>query len=40
MMNLEIFGTSASLASPPVALEHLLPEAPIGIVVQAEPEIS
>ena len=24
MMNLEIFGTSASLASPAIALEHLL----------------
>ena len=30
VMDLEIFGTSASLASPAIALEHLLPEPSIG----------
>jgi hypothetical protein len=37
MMNLEIFATSASLASPTIAFEHLPPEAPISVVVQAKP---
>jgi hypothetical protein len=37
MMNLQIFGTSTSLAAPAIALEHLPPEGPISIVVQAKP---
>jgi hypothetical protein len=36
VMNLEILGTSTSLASPAIALEHLLAEPPIGIPVQAK----
>ena len=39
VMDLEIFGTSASLASPAIALEHLLAKRPIGIPVQAKPRI-
>ena len=35
MMNLQILGTSTSLASPAIALEHLLTKPPIGIRVQA-----
>jgi hypothetical protein len=33
MMNLQILGTSASLASPTIALEHFLAEHPIGILI-------
>jgi hypothetical protein len=33
-MELEIFGTSASLGSPAVALKYLLPKLPIGILGQ------
>jgi hypothetical protein len=33
VMDLEIFGTTASLASPAIALENLLAEPPIGIPV-------
>ena len=33
VMDLEIFGTSASLASPAIALEYLLAKRPIGIPV-------
>ena len=40
MMNLKIFGTSASLASPAIALEHLLTKPPIGIPVQAKSGLS
>jgi hypothetical protein len=40
VMDLEIFGTPASLASPTIALQHLLPEAPVSIVVQAKPRMS
>ena len=40
VMDLEIFGTSASLASPAIALEHLLAKPPIGIPVQAKPGLS
>jgi hypothetical protein len=40
VMDLEILGTSASLASPAIALQHLLPEAPVSIAVQAKPRIS
>jgi hypothetical protein len=40
MMNLEIFVTSALLVLPAIALEHLLPEAPASIVVQAGPTMS
>jgi hypothetical protein len=36
VMDLEIFGTSALLASPAIAFEHLLPEIPIRIAVQAQ----
>lgn len=36
-MDLEIFGTPASLASPAITLEHLLTKPPIGIPVQAKP---
>jgi hypothetical protein len=36
VMDLKIFGTSASLASPTITPEHLLAEAPIGIPVQAK----
>ena len=31
MMDLKIFGTSASLASPTIAPEHLLAKSPVGI---------
>ena len=40
MMNLEIFGTSASLASPAITLDHSLTKPPIGIPVQAKPGLS
>jgi hypothetical protein len=40
MMNLQIFGTSASLAPPTIAPEHLQAEVPIGIPVQAKPGLS
>jgi len=40
MMNLEIFVTSAPLAAPLIALEHLLPEAPVSVVFQAKPGMS
>jgi len=40
MMNLQIFGTSASLASPAIALEHLLAKRVIGIPVQSKPGLS
>ncbi len=40
VMNLQIFETSALLASPAVALEHLLAKHPIGIPVQANPGLS
>ena len=36
MMNLQIFGTSASLASPTIALNNSLTKPPIGIPVQAK----
>jgi hypothetical protein len=36
MMNPKFLGTSASLASPTIALEHLLAEPPIGIPAQPE----
>jgi hypothetical protein len=35
VMNLQLFGTSASLAAPAIAPEHLPAEPPIGIPVQA-----
>jgi len=37
MMNLQILGTSTSLASPAIALEHLLAKRVIRIPVQAKP---
>lgn len=40
MMNLQIYGTSASLASPAITPEHLLTKSPIGIPVQATPGLS
>jgi hypothetical protein len=40
MMDLEIFGTSASLTSPAIAFEHLLAKPPIGIRVQSKPRLS
>jgi hypothetical protein len=40
VMNLEIFGASASLAAPAIAFEFLLTEAPISIMVQAKPRMS
>ena len=40
VMDLEIFGPSVSLASPAVALDHLLTKALIGTSVQAKPELS
>jgi hypothetical protein len=40
VMNLEVFGISALLASPTIALEHLLAERPIGIPVQAKSGLS
>ena len=40
VMDLQIFGTSASLASPAITLEHLLTKPPIGIRVQAKPGMS
>jgi hypothetical protein len=39
-MDIEIFGTSASLASPAIALERLLAKRVIGIPVQAKPASS
>jgi hypothetical protein len=40
MMNLKFLGTSAALASPTIALEHLLAEHPIGTPIQAKPALS
>jgi len=40
MMDLEIFGRSASLASPAIPLEHPLAKAPIGVGVQSKPRLS
>ena len=40
VMDLESSRTSTSLASPAITLEHLLPEPPIGIPVQAQPGLS
>ena len=40
VMDLEIFGTSALLASPAVAVKYLPPKFPIGISVQAKPALS
>jgi hypothetical protein len=40
MMNLQICRTPASLASPAVALEHLLEKHLIGVPVQAIPGLS
>ncbi len=40
VMDLQILGTSASLAAPAIAFEHLPPEAPISVVVQAKPGMS
>jgi hypothetical protein len=40
VMDLEIFGTSASLTSPAITSEHVLAEAPIGISVQTKPGLS
>jgi len=36
VMNLEIFGTTASLASPAITLENSLPKPPIGMSIQAK----
>ena len=40
VVDLEIFGTTASLASPAIALEHLLAKRVIGIPVQSKPGLS
>jgi len=40
MMHLEIFGRSASLASPAVAFEHLPAKRAIGITVQSKSGLS
>jgi hypothetical protein len=40
MMDLQILGTSASLASPTITPEHLLAKPLIGIRIQAKPRIS
>jgi hypothetical protein len=40
VVDLQILGTSASLASPAITLEHLLTKPPIGIPVQAKPGLS
>ena len=40
VMDLEIFGTSASLAAPAIAFKRLLPETPISTLVQAKPRMS
>ena len=40
MMNLQIFGASASLASPTIALEHLLAEHSISVPIQAKSGLS
>jgi hypothetical protein len=40
MMNLQILGTSTSLASPAITLEHLLTKSPIGIRIQTKPRMS
>ncbi len=37
MMDLQVLGASASLASPAIAFEHLLAQFPIGILVQSKP---
>ena len=36
VMNLQIFGTSTSLAAPAISFEHLPPEASISVMVQAK----
>ena len=40
VMDVQILGTSASLASPAIAVEHLLAKPVIGIQIQAKPRIS
>jgi hypothetical protein len=40
VMDLEVFGSSASLASPTIALENPLTKSPVGIPVQAKPGFS
>jgi hypothetical protein len=40
VMDLQILGASASLASPAIALEHLLAKHLIGVPVQAKPGLS
>jgi hypothetical protein len=40
VMDLEILGTSASLASPAIALKYLPPKLPIGILAQTTPALS
>ena len=40
VMDLQILGASASLASPTIALENPLTKPPIGIPVQANPGLS
>jgi len=40
MMNLKFLGTSASLASPGITLEHLPAKHSIGVPVQAKPRMS
>jgi hypothetical protein len=37
MMNLQIFGTSASLAPPAIALEHSMAKLPVSIPLQTKP---
>jgi len=39
VMNLELFGASAQLAAPAIALQHLHPETPVSILVQAKPRM-
>jgi hypothetical protein len=40
MMNLQILGTSASLASPAIAVNNPLAKSPIGTRIQAKPGLS
>jgi hypothetical protein len=40
MMDLQILGTSAPLASPAIAFEHLLAKLAIRILVQSKPGLS
>jgi hypothetical protein len=40
VMDLQIFGTSAPLAAPAIALEHLVTKPSIRIRVQAKPRMS